>query len=47
MVSYDKYERGCQHLNSGHQKITYKIKKQEKQKNKNKNKKTCSTAYPK
>ena len=24
IMSYDKYERGCQHLNSGHQKITYK-----------------------
>ena len=24
MMSYDKYERGCQHLNSGHQRITYK-----------------------
>ena len=23
-MSYDKYERGCQHLNSGHQRITYK-----------------------
>ena len=28
MMSYDKYERGCQHLNSGHQRITYKRKKE-------------------
>ena len=27
MMSYDKYERGRQHLNSGHQRITYKKKK--------------------
>ena len=27
MMSYDKYERGHQHLNCGHQKITYKKKK--------------------
>ena len=26
IMSYDKYERGHQHLNSGHQKITYKKK---------------------
>ena len=24
MMSYDKYERRCQHLNGGHQRITYK-----------------------
>ena len=24
MMSYDKYERGHQHLNGGHQRITYK-----------------------
>ena len=24
MMSYDKYERGCQHLNGGHQTINYK-----------------------
>ena len=30
-MSYDKYEKGCQHLNGGHQGITYKNK------NKNKN----------
>ena len=23
-MSYDKYERGCQHFNGGHQRITYK-----------------------
>ena len=27
MMSHDKYERGRQHLNGGHQRITYKIKK--------------------
>ena len=27
MMSYDKYERGRQHLNGGHQRITYKKKK--------------------
>ena len=26
MMSYDKYERGRQHLNHGHQRITYKKK---------------------
>ena len=26
MMSYDKYERGHQHLNGGHQRITYKNK---------------------
>ena len=26
MMSYDKYERGHQHLNGGHQRITYKKK---------------------
>ena len=35
MMSYDKYERGRQHLNSSHQRITYKRKK-EKIENKNK-----------
>ena len=29
MMSYDKYERGCQHLNGGHQRITYKRKKEQ------------------
>ena len=24
MMSYDKYERGRQHLNGGHQRVTYK-----------------------
>ena len=37
MMSYDKYERGRQHLNGGHQRITYKRKK-EKIENKNKKK---------
>ena len=27
MMPYDKYERGRQHLNGGHQRITYKKKK--------------------
>ena len=27
MMSYDKYERRRQHLNGGHQRITYKKKK--------------------
>ena len=27
MMSYDKYERGRQYLNGGHQRITYKKKK--------------------
>ena len=36
MMSYDKYERGRQHLNGGHQRITYK-------KNKNKNQKIILT----
>ena len=26
MISYDKYERGRQHLNGGHQRITYQKK---------------------
>ena len=30
MMSYDKYERECQHLNGGHQRITYKNKKNKK-----------------
>ena len=51
MMSYDKYERGRQHLNGGHQRITYKRKKEKienKNKNKNKNKNnTYPTAYPK
>ena len=47
MMPYDKYERGRQHLNGGHQRITYKRKK-EKIENKNKNKNnTYPTAYPK
>ena len=45
MMSYDKYERGRQHLNGDHQRITYKRKK-EKIENKNKNN-TYPTAYPK
>ena len=40
MSSYDKYERGRQQLNGGHQRITYK------EKNKNKSN-TYRTAYPK
>ena len=28
MMSYYKYERGRQHLNDGHQRITYKTNKQ-------------------
>ena len=49
MMSYDKYERGRQHLNGGHQRITYKRKKEKiENKNKNKNKNnTYPTAYPK
>ena len=27
MMSYNKYKRGCQHLNGGHQRTTYKTKK--------------------
>ena len=42
MMSYNKYERGRQHLNGGHQKITYKKKKKNKHKNN-----TYLTAYPK
>ena len=30
MISYDKYERGSQHPNGGHQRITYKKKKKNK-----------------
>ena len=30
MMSYDKYERGRQHLNGGHQRITYKKKRKKK-----------------
>ena len=30
MMSHDKYERGHQHLNGGHQRITYKKKKERK-----------------
>ena len=40
MMSYDKYEKGCQHLNGGHQRITLKKKY-------NKNKNTYPMAYPK
>ena len=49
MMSYDEYERGRQHLNGGHQRITYKRKKEKiENKNKNKNKNnTYPTAYPK
>ena len=43
MMSYDKNERGRQHLNGGYQRITYKKKKK---KNENKNN-TYPTAYPK
>ena len=28
MMSYDKYKREPQHLNGGHQRITYKSKEQ-------------------
>ena len=28
MMSYDKYGRGSQHLNGGHQRIIYKTNKQ-------------------
>ena len=42
MMSYDKNERGRQHLNGGYQRITYK----KNNKNKNKNN-TYPTAYPK
>ena len=41
MMSYDKYERGDQHLNGVHQRITYKTKK------KKDNNNTYPTAYPK
>ena len=34
MMSYDKYERGRQHLNGGHQRITYKKKKKKKERKK-------------
>ena len=49
MMSSDKYERGRQHLNGGHQRISYKRKKEKiENKNKNKNKSnTYPTAYPK
>ena len=30
MMLYEKYERGHQHLNGGHQRITYKTNKQKK-----------------
>ena len=43
MMSYDKYERGRQHLNGGHQRITYKKKKKKGKKKGN----TYPTAYPK
>ena len=35
MMSHDKYERGRQHLNGGHQRITYKKKKKKKKERKN------------
>ena len=41
-MPYDKYERGHQHVNGSHWRITYK----EKEINKNKNN-TYPTAYPK
>ena len=31
MMSHDKYERGRQHLNGGHQRITYKKKKKKRE----------------
>ena len=34
MMSHDKYERGRQHLNGGHQRITYNKKKKKKRKEK-------------
>ena len=40
-MSYDKYEKGRQYLNGGHQRTTYK-----KNNNRNKNN-TYPTAYPK
>ena len=43
MMLYDKYERGCQHLNGGHQRITYEPNKQTNKQAK----KTYPTAYPK
>ena len=47
MMSYDKSERGRQHQNSGHQRITYKkIYNTNTNNNKNKNN-TYPTAYPK
>ena len=41
MMSYDKYERGRQHVNGGHQRITYKTKP------KKNNNNTYPMAYPK
>ena len=38
MMSYDKYERGRQHLNDGHQRITTKEKQKERKKKKIKTK---------
>ena len=35
MMSHDKYERGHQHLNGGHQRITYKKKEKKKKERKN------------
>ena len=32
MMSYNKYKRGCQHLNGGHQRTTYKTKKKKNKK---------------
>ena len=49
MMSYDKYERGRQHLNGGHQRITYKQTKKNKKERKKKKEKnnTYPMAYPK
>ena len=47
MMSYDKSQRGHQHLNGGHQRITYK-KIYNNNTNNNKNKdSTYPVAYPK
>ena len=32
MISYDKYERGRQHLSVGHQRVTYKTNQKKKEK---------------
>ena len=39
MMSHDKYERGCQHLSGGHQRITYNKKKKKKRTRKKKERK--------